>query len=107
LKSIQEPALAFTLVSVFPLAAKVHVLVLVTSFTCRDPLSENECAPHAGAGFTNSRSMWEALNPALATPKTGLPDGLFYTNLGTFWRALEWTMLQILRPFGIFYGHWE
>jgi hypothetical protein len=36
----------------------------------------------------------------------------FLTNLGNFWRTLEWKMLvyfmpirNILRPFGIFYGH--
>jgi hypothetical protein len=33
-----------------------------------------------------------------------MPDGIFLTkntNLGKFWRALEWKM------FGIFYGHLE
>jgi hypothetical protein len=27
------------------------------------------------------------------------------SNLGIFWRVLEWTM-YILRPFGIIYGRW-
>jgi hypothetical protein len=26
-------------------------------------------------------------------------------DLGTFWRALEWKMLNILKIFGKFYGH--
>jgi hypothetical protein len=48
------------------------------------------------------------LNPIRCRRKQGCQMAYFQTqntNLGKFWRVLQWKMFVYLWPFGIFYGH--
>jgi hypothetical protein len=82
----------------------------------------NECICRVG-GYTLFFGAWAASHSTethehkqtFHSPEQGCQVACFQTknpNLGKFWRALDWNMLiffmviwNILRTFGIFYGH--
>jgi hypothetical protein len=56
-------------------------------------LNKNKFVSFSSVGFVGT-GFWSP----------GLPDVFSNPNVGKFWRALEWKMLEYFCPFGIIYG---